>query len=83
MRWLLTEHYVYGRRTGRIEHVTWALCKPPTDRFDRMSRGHGVEGHAHVNCSICGRLEAARVAIAVLMPFQLHHQDSFGRKDHW
>jgi len=40
--------------------------------LDQISRGHGVEGHEHVNCSICCRLpgEAARVAIDVPMPFQ-------------
>jgi len=61
----------FGQLTGRIEHLAGALCKSTTDTFDRISRGHGVEAHEHVNCSIYWGLlgDAARVAIAVLMPF--------------
>ena len=41
-------HYVYGRRSGRFEHLAEALCKSPTDTLHQISRGHGVEGHEHV-----------------------------------
>jgi len=37
----------FERWTGRIEHLAGALCKSHTDTFDRISRGHGVEGHEH------------------------------------
>jgi len=61
----------FKRSTGRIEHLAGTLRKSPIDTLDRISRGHGVEGHEHVNCSIYWSLpgEAARVAIAVLAPF--------------
>ena len=32
-------------------NLAGALCKSPTDTFDRISRGHGVEGHEHVDCN--------------------------------
>jgi len=43
--WLLTQYYVYGRWTGRIEHLAGALRRSPTDTLDRISRGDEVEGH--------------------------------------
>jgi len=52
--WLLTQHYVYGRRSGRIEFLAEALCKSPIDTLDRISRGHGVEGHEHGDCNAGG-----------------------------
>jgi len=55
---------VYGRRSGRIEHLAGALCKSPINTLDRSTA-------ASTEVRLPG--EAARVAIDVmidvLMPF--------------
>ena len=58
----------FERWTGRVEHLAGTLRKSVTDTFDRISRGHGVEGHEHVNCEWRppGRAPGCK---AVLTPF--------------
>jgi len=43
----------------------------PTDTLDQIGRGHGVEGHEHVDCNAGGLScrPSADAAVDVLMPF--------------
>ena len=42
---------IFGRSSGRTEHRAGTLCKSTADTFNRISRGHGLEGHEHSDCN--------------------------------
>ena len=64
---LLTAHYVYGPRGGLFEHATQALRKSTNSRVTKRPWEGGARGRLTSTAVSTG--EAARVAIAVLMPF--------------
>ena len=64
---LLTAHYVYGPCGGLFEHATQALRKSANSSLTERPWEGGARGRLTSTAVSTG--EAARVAIAVLMPF--------------